>query len=447
MNIKIFTPGDKLRLIRKKYKLKQDELSGTYITRNMISMIETNKAALNPATAKVLLDNLYTICAEKALECDATLEDLLESPTTQVRTIVLEFMKALNDTEEFIESSLYNGDYLEVVLLLDQHGLLKEKALLHETIAKYYASHKSYETAYLYYLMAFECLPRTLEDNTFPNLTLQIIECCYHLKEFSAALNYAHILFIYKPKIADDILYPIKYYVILCYKQLNEYEKTLIELDSYIDHFHTQLKQNPDKRIHLLLLKGECLKKIHRYPEALNIYQQILRIYDLALEYQILATLPIVHIHIESENLPLATHLLEEILPLISIYEKVSYRDYLIEIYIHIAQIYEGLGNKITSLDYYYKALDCSKAQLNATAANELVHLLLIQISYFPYSFFTKLLTNCIELIKLELISDINLITELIILCHKLLQPELLNQLLMIVKESIKEKYKNKDYL
>lgn len=447
MNIKIFTPGDKLRFIRKKYKLKQDELSGTYITRNMISMIETNKAALNPTTAKILLDNLYTICTEKNLECTATLDDLLESPNTQVRTVVLEFINTLADTPELVETSLYNGDYLEIVLLLDQHGLLKEKALLHETIAKYYVSHKSYEKAYLYYLMAFECLPRTLEDDTFSDLTLQIMKCCYHLKDFLSALNYAHILSIYKPKIADYILYPIKHYVILCHKHLREYDKTLIELDFYMDKFYTQLKQNPDRRIQLLLLKGECFKEIRRYPEALNTYQQILKIYDLALEYQIMATLPIIHIHIASENLPLAYHLLEETLPLITTYEKVSYKHHLIEIYINLAQIYENLGYNTSSLEYYYKALDYSKMQLNANAANKIVGLLMSQIPHSPHSFLTKLLAHCIELIKLELILDATLITELIILCQKSLQPELLNQLLIIVKQSIKEKHKNKDYL
>lgn len=447
MNIKILTPGDKLRLLRKKYNLKQDELSGTYITRNMISMIETNKAALNPATAKVLLDNLYSICSQKNLECTVTLDDLLESPNTQVKAIALEFLKSLLSEEDLIMASLQNGDYMQVVILLDQHDLIQEKALLYETVGNYYMHKTLYQKAFHYYAIAFESIRKTLTDDTFPSLTLRIMECCYKLKNFPGALQYSRFLFIYQPKISDDILYKIKHYSILCRYHLHEYEQTLSDIDLYLDKFYSRLKKDSDDRIKLLLLKGDCLKQIHRYPEALNIYQQILRSYDLALEFQIITTLPIIHIHIETQNMPLAKALLKETLPLVSTYEKVGYKDYLIEIYKGLAKLYTALEDTNCAIEYYYKALDHAKLQLNATVTHELVLELLLRIPTSSYAYLTKLLTYCIELIELKLILDTELITELIILCHRLQQPALLNQLLTLIKDCIKTEYKNKDYL
>ena len=40
MDFIVMTPGEKLRLFRRKYNLRQDDLAGKNMTRNTISMIE-----------------------------------------------------------------------------------------------------------------------------------------------------------------------------------------------------------------------------------------------------------------------------------------------------------------------------------------------------------------------------------------------------------------------
>lgn len=58
MDFDIITQGTKLRLLRVNLGLKQEALSGNDITRNLISMIETDKATLTPKALAIIIENL-----------------------------------------------------------------------------------------------------------------------------------------------------------------------------------------------------------------------------------------------------------------------------------------------------------------------------------------------------------------------------------------------------
>lgn len=88
MNTEVITVGEKLKAIRKKYKIKQYELSGDNLRRHMISMIETNKSGLTKDTAEILLENIHKICKKSCMECDVTLEYLLKFPEYQAKKYI-----------------------------------------------------------------------------------------------------------------------------------------------------------------------------------------------------------------------------------------------------------------------------------------------------------------------------------------------------------------------
>ena len=67
-NITTLTPGDILRKIRKELGFKQHELAADDITRNLISLIENNRATLNRGNAEILVRNMNSLCKSRGID-------------------------------------------------------------------------------------------------------------------------------------------------------------------------------------------------------------------------------------------------------------------------------------------------------------------------------------------------------------------------------------------
>ncbi len=340
MDFIVMTPGEKLRLFRRKYNLRQDDLAGKNMTRNTISMIETNKISLTPSTAEAILTNFHNACLQKNKTCTLSLNELLNSAQSQARALALQFISSLQADNTLISLSFKNGNYANMLLLLEEHNLPLEKALLYDTIGSYYMRHHDYTEAYTYYSQAFNSVPKQSYSDTFANLTSHLIQCCYKTERFLPLVNYCLIFFHYDHLPNIDLIFELKYNMILAYYHLEYYEKALQELNTSMLLLSDNLSLHSDKPTRLLLLKIYCLKAFHRYDDALNSYQQILKFYDLSLELQIFATFPIIHIYLEQNELNDGLDLFHHCLSLISTYEKVSYKQYIDRMYKELTTLY-----------------------------------------------------------------------------------------------------------
>lgn len=68
--------------------MRQEELAGGEITRNLISIIENNKANLTPSTAKILVNNFNNYCLGKGIDIEVTEDYLLEDVVSQAKKVV-----------------------------------------------------------------------------------------------------------------------------------------------------------------------------------------------------------------------------------------------------------------------------------------------------------------------------------------------------------------------
>lgn len=84
--------GEKLRMLREKYNLNQDEIVGTAVTRNLISQIENGKANLTKNTAEIIVSNVKEILKKNNMILDIGIEYLLEDEESQARKILDEFI-------------------------------------------------------------------------------------------------------------------------------------------------------------------------------------------------------------------------------------------------------------------------------------------------------------------------------------------------------------------
>ena len=81
----ILSPGKKIRKIRKSFKINQEDITGGEITRNLISIIENDKANLTSKVAIILSENINRVCKEKGIDFSVTSEYLLEDVESQAK--------------------------------------------------------------------------------------------------------------------------------------------------------------------------------------------------------------------------------------------------------------------------------------------------------------------------------------------------------------------------
>ena len=106
----ILSSGKKIKRIRKELGLKQHEITRGEVTRNLISIIENDKAALTEKVAKVIADNINMACSERNIDYHVSAKYLLESEEYQAERVVDKYLENLavdnlqivDEIEEFL---------------------------------------------------------------------------------------------------------------------------------------------------------------------------------------------------------------------------------------------------------------------------------------------------------------------------------------------------------
>ena len=155
MNEKGLSPGDILKKIRKELGFKQHEIAGDDITRNLISLIENNRASLNRGNAEILVRNINNLCRMKGIDLELEFKDLFISGIYDAKSKAItytEFLKDVIRERKVIKES----DINEISVFLSKWDLLPQNSLLFSLIGDYYRTLNKCNKAYFYYIKAFE---------------------------------------------------------------------------------------------------------------------------------------------------------------------------------------------------------------------------------------------------------------------------------------------------
>lgn len=90
--MEVLSVGKRLKKLRKELKIRQEEITGNQITRNLISIIENDKTNLTPKVAEVISSQINMICKERGLSFRISAEDLLK---TEVEVLCEEVEKLI----------------------------------------------------------------------------------------------------------------------------------------------------------------------------------------------------------------------------------------------------------------------------------------------------------------------------------------------------------------
>lgn len=272
MDKEILSPGKKLKKIRKGFKIKQHEITGGEITRELISVIENDKCGLSQKVAEILCENINKICKKRNIDFHLTRAYLLEDVETQANKIADEYIKFLNDSENNISKDL-TEDINEIDLFLIKQDIPEKKSLIFEKIGDILRNQKEYYRSYTYYIKAFEHSTRLFNDIRMFNILQKIGNVCIRLTKYKEALDFNRLAFIYNDNIPENLRYKILFNNILCYIYLDDYNSSLNEIN-YIEK--TLINLTKQDIFEINSLKSSCYKYQNFFNDALQINKNLL---------------------------------------------------------------------------------------------------------------------------------------------------------------------------
>lgn len=269
-DFKIKTPGEKIKDIREQLNFKQEDITGGEITRNLVSILENNKANLTENVAKLLSQSINNLCKEKGIDFSITEEYLLESVVSQAKKIANEYIEYINalPSEEITK---IQPKLTEIDLFLRTYNTEEKRSLLYRTIGNKFIDIKNYYKAINYYLKAYES---SLDTKSTINILLRLGTCFTYLSNYNEAINYYNLLL----DISNDVqpIYVAKFNIALCHKELGQFEESLKYLYDLKDSFKT-IKSDYIQEFEVDNRIGICLYKLKAFNKSIAIFKALLQ--------------------------------------------------------------------------------------------------------------------------------------------------------------------------
>jgi len=369
---KKITAGENLKRIRKDLNLKQHEIAGNDVTRNLISLIENNKTPIYYNVANIISKNINKILCERGLDIYIQAEDILNPERYEARSVANKYIKML---EKHLQEKNYNlkvDELNEIENFLNKWNFVDKKVKIYQLLGEIYYKAKDPNREYYYYIKALEISYEHPNMKDRYKLILRLVYNCILTKKYHEAIRLCEFALSTQENLADRQKGIFHYNLALSYYYLKDYFSALDQIiyaKYYIpcDYYEYMKK--------ILLLEGACNIVLKNYDGTLRIYDKLLQMIDkdnpetLSLIYN-----NILQIYIRKNNRSKVIEYHEKIIQLLQHLDKNSY--YLVEILVNIAETYYYLKDYESYEVYLKKALSLSKEAKNKSLIPKALSLL-----------------------------------------------------------------------
>lgn len=407
MNNEILSPGKKLKKIRKSLKIRQHEITGGEISRELISVIENDKCGLSQKAAEILSENINKICKERNIDFHLTASYLLEDIETQANKVADDYINFLDNNKNNISKD-FSEKFKEIDLFLMKQDIPEKKSLIFEKIGDILKCQKEYYKSYTYYIKAFEHSNRSFNDIRLFKLLLKTGNICIRLTRYKEALDFNSLALIYNDNLSSDLKFKVLFNNVLCYIYLKDYGNSLNEINHIEKTINNLTKQD---LFDLNSLKASCYRHQCFFNDALETNINLLNALDKT-EYEniLIATGNILDIYtILKDTKNIKTYIDKQIC-LLTKYNKLE-SPYLCAVYKQIGVAYNTINNVELSKKYYKKSIKVCKQYKNKQILEySLDEFLTILVKEHNLSEINDFKNETLELISLNIIPKDNMI-------------------------------------
>lgn len=364
----MISDGDKLKAIRNKYNLKQDEISGNDITRNLISEIETNKANITKRTAEVIIKNLKEIASKKCFKITETVEYLMENQLIQATKVLDDYINELKTLtickdDSFIKVLKSAEDFIV------DWDIKDKKIYIYELAGDYFFNHNEFYKEISYYERALELTDKRALSVSLLNILRKLSMAYGYIGSYEESIKCCEFALNRFVSMDKGSAFVFRHNNALNYKRLDNYKKAMENIKIAENIVDTT---DAEKLFLILNSKGNCLYRMGRFKEAIDEFNKILSLIDKKQVDKYLTTIiNIIDVYLK---INMKDEAIEKLNFVISELESVNNSSFFISsIYFYIGKSYKELDKYQLSEDYYLKALDFAEKQKNYVLINDIL--------------------------------------------------------------------------
>lgn len=364
--------GQNLKNIRKELGLRQHEIVGDEITRNLISMIENDKTPLYYRTAKLISDNINRISEQRNLGVYIDPYDIMDPNRVTAKKQADQYIEKLRS---YLRNKQYeiDRDYIkEIEGFLKDWNIPDKKVIIYELLGDISFHNKDLQSEYMY-------LTRGLE-NYFINpikkdiyvLVLKLIANCITTKKYNEAIRLSNFDFMNVEKLPSEYQGMLCYNIALTYKRMERYDDALEWVKTTKNYLG---ESNSDLLRKSLIVEGICYKEKGDKEKAIDKYNEVIEISGVEDDEIGLAYLNIIHLYESDDNKEVVREYRDKLMDMIPSLEPNN--PYLVRIYYKLAGINEYLHEYDIAEELFIKAIKKSE-ELNQKEETSQIALLLL---------------------------------------------------------------------
>ncbi|PJI06546.1 MULTISPECIES: helix-turn-helix domain-containing protein [Clostridium] len=352
----ILSIGTKLKNLREKYNVNQEDISGKEITRNLISQIEHDKANLTKNAAEIILKNLKIICDKRHISVDEDIEYLMEDEKSQANKILDKYIKELKDLSIYKDNA-FDNKLSEVESFLINWDIKDKKISIFELAGDYYCAINNLEKSLLYYEKARTLIDINNYTDNFVSILRKLSMIYFYMDKYEDNIKCCNFAIKNFKNMSKDYYCIFIYNSALCYIKLKNYS---IALKRFIKIENIVKEINIEKYYSVLNQEACCFGEMHEYEKSLELNNYILaNINKTNYQSYLVALINLTYNYIDINNNIEAKKVLNTIDETINNLTHDS--KYLPDTYFEIGKIYKRLNETEKAENFYCTALTYAK--------------------------------------------------------------------------------------
>lgn len=333
------TIGQNLKRIRKDLNLKQYEIAGEDVTRNLISLMENNKTPIYHNVANIVSKNINEILTKRGEEIYIQAEDILNPERYESRKKANKYIEKLNRHLSEKDYELEVEELNEIENFLNKWNFIDKKVKIYELLGDIFYNAKDLNREYYYYIKALEVSYEYPNMKERYKLILKLVFNCIVTKKYQEAIRLCDFAITTQEDITEKYKGIFYYNSALAYYHLKDYNKALDQI-IYAKFFVAFDDYREMKRI--LMLEGVCNTNINNYDGALRNFDKLLKIInENDIEEMCLVYINIMQIHADKNSKEKVIDYLNKVLEFVPKIDKSSY--YVVQVLLTIARTYKYL--------------------------------------------------------------------------------------------------------
>ncbi|MBZ2175318.1 hypothetical protein K8M07_08660 [Schnuerera sp. xch1] len=352
--------GQNLKRIRKDLDLRQYQIAGNEVTRNLISLIENDKTPIYHNVANIISKNINKILYERGQDIYIQPEDILKPDRYNSRKIADTYIKRLEKRLSKKNYEIKLEELNEIENFLNKWNFIDKKVKIYDLLGDIYYNAKDPNKEYYYYLKALEVSYEYPNIRNRFKIVLKLVYNCIITKKYSEAIRLCDFALSTQEAISEKYKGIFYYNSALAYYYLENYSKALDQI-IYAKFYVAYNNYREMKRI--LMLEGICNFEIKNYDGALRTYNKLLKITNDNAEDICLTYINIVQIYIDKNDKQKVNEYHNKILKYLPYIDESSY--YLFEILFSLSNVYYYLNDYESCENSLKEALALAKNHNN----------------------------------------------------------------------------------